>query len=101
MNIASVIIKPLITEKSVALATTGKYTFIINPLANKTDVRNAVKKIFNAEALSIRVITSRSDRRRVNYYDPTKGSRIRKSVKTKKAIVEFPADTKIDYFEVE
>ncbi|MEI7603747.1 MAG: 50S ribosomal protein L23 [bacterium] len=101
MNYSNVIIKPLITEKSVAQAVNGKYTFLINTLANKTDVITAAKKVLGVTAKSVRIVRYQDHRRRVNFVDPSKGSRIRKTVNFKKAIIELDGDQKLDYFDVE
>ena len=41
-----VIIKPVITEKSMEAMTTKKYTFLVHPDANKTMIKEAVEKLF-------------------------------------------------------
>lgn len=101
MNYASVIIKPLISEKSVNRAQYGKYTFLINPLANKTDVKLAMKKILGVNAVSVNIVRLRDHKRRINFVDPSKGARHRKTVQIKKAIVQLGPDEKLDYFNVE
>lgn len=101
MNYASVIIKPLITEKTVATASDGKYTFLINPLATKEDVKVALKKVLNVNAVSVNIVRFKDHKRRINYFDPSKGSIKRKSVNYKKAIVKLAQDEKLDYFDVE
>ena len=101
MNYSSVIIKPLITEKTVASAAVGKYTFLVNPLANKEDVKLAVKKVLGMNAKTVKIIRYRDLKRRINYMDPSKGARHRKTVHIKKAVIELGTDEKLDYFNVE
>ena len=42
-----IIVKPVMTEKSMNLQAENKYTFIVDKLANKTEIKNAVEKVFN------------------------------------------------------
>jgi large subunit ribosomal protein L23 len=101
MNYSSVLIKPLITEKTVAMTAEGKYTFLISPLANKEDVKNVIKKVFGFDVLAVRIIRFRNQRRRLNYVNPRKGKAQKKSVAYKKAIIQLGADDKLDYFNID
>ena len=101
MNYATVIIKPLITEKSLALSQNSTYTFLINPLATKADVRMAMKKVLNVTPLNINITRFRDHKRRINIMDPKKGRVRRKTLNLKKAVVTLQKDEKIDYFDIE
>ena len=46
-----VILKPVITEKSMAAMAEKKYTFLVHPEANKTMIKEAVEKMFEAQKL--------------------------------------------------
>jgi large subunit ribosomal protein L23 len=46
MHPAEVIIRPIVTEKSYALAAAGKYTFRVHPNAHKTQIRQAIEQLF-------------------------------------------------------
>ena len=48
-----IIIKPLITEKSNDQVADGKYTFIVNVNATKTEIRQAVEKLFSVKVLKV------------------------------------------------
>ena len=53
-----VIIKPMLTEKGIFQSENfNQYTFRINPLATKTDVRNAIEKLFEVSAVSYTHLT--------------------------------------------
>ena len=47
---------PVITEKSMAEKENGKYTFKVDPRANKIEIKNAIEKIFNVKVTSIRTL---------------------------------------------
>lgn len=51
-----VIVKPLITEKSMSNATQNKYTFEVDPKANKVEIRQAVEDIFKVKVTKINTI---------------------------------------------
>lgn len=47
---------PVITEKSENAKAEGKYTFKVDPRANKIEIKEAIEKIFNVKVTSIRTI---------------------------------------------
>lgn len=52
-NIADVIVKPVISEKSMDLSSEGKYVFYVVKDANKIEIKNAVEKQFNVKVASV------------------------------------------------
>ena len=89
-----VILKPVITEKSMNAMGEKKYTFLVHPEANKTQIKEAVEKLFDGTKVS-KVNT-------MNCAGKTKrrGMVYGKTAKTKKAIVQLTADSKdIEIFE--
>lgn len=53
LTLRDVLIKPLVTEKTMAQAGANRYTFQVHPDANKTMIKNAVEKIFGVKVLRI------------------------------------------------
>ena len=86
--------KPVITEKSMAAMGEKKYTFLVHPEATKTQVKEAVEKMFagtKVEKVNTMNIPGKKKRR---------GMVIGRTAKTKKAIVKLTADSKdIEIFE--
>ena len=83
-----VIKKPVITEKSMNAMAEKKYTFLVHPEANKSQIKEAVEKMFEGTKVK-RVNTMNLDgktRRR--------GMTVGKTAKTKKAIVTLTEDSK-------
>ena len=83
-----VILKPVITEKSMAGMGEKKYTFLVNPEANKSQIKEAVEKMFEGTKVA-KVNTINYDgknKRRGNVYG--------KTAKTKKAIVKLTDESK-------
>ena len=89
-----VILKPVITEKSMAAMGEKKYTFLVHTEANKTMIKEAVEKMF--EGTKVKSVNT------MNLDGKTKrrGMTFGKTAKTKKAIVTLTEDSKdIEIFE--
>ena len=56
-----ILIAPVVSEKSYGLLDANKYTFIVRPDANKTEIKIAVEKVFNVKVTSVNTI-NRHDR---------------------------------------
>ncbi len=83
-----VILKPVVTEKSMNAMADKKYTFLVHPEANKSQVKEAVEKMFpgtKVEKVNTMNIQGKTKRR---------GTTFGKTAKTKKAIVKLTADSK-------
>ena len=85
-----VIIAPVVSEKSYGLIDEGKYTFLVDPRSNKTEIKLAVEKIFSVKVDSINTINRAGKRKRTRF-----GWGQRKN--TKRAIVTLKEGT-IDIF---
>lgn len=78
-----VIKAPVVTEKSAITAQgLGQYVFKVDPRANKTEIKEAIEKIFNVKVESIRTINVKTKTRRVGRYSGL-------SNRSKKAIVRL------------
>ena len=88
------IIRPVITEKSMADMGEKKYTFLVHPEANKTQIKEAVEKMFEGTKVkSVNTINSDGKKKR-------RGMVVGKTAKTKKAIVALTEESKdIEIFE--
>ena len=89
-----VILKPVITEKSMADMATKKYTFLVNPEANKSMIKEAVEKMFEGTKVAkVNTMNSVGKKKR-------RGRVEGMTAKTKKAIVQLTEDSKdIEIFE--
>ena len=89
-----VIIRPVITEKSMADMGEKKYTFLVHPEVNKTQIKEAVEKMFEGTKVkSVNTINSDGKKKR-------RGMVVGKTAKTKKAIVALTEESKdIEIFE--
>jgi large subunit ribosomal protein L23 len=94
MELRSVIIEPLVSEKSYDLMETNVYTFLVHPDANKTLVRQAVEEIFDVRVTKVNTINRKGKRMR-NRYTGVRHAR----PTTKRALVTVHEDDSIDLFE--
>lgn len=83
-----VILKPVITEKSMAGMGDKKYTFLVHTQANKSQIKEAVEKMFEGTKVA-RVNTMNLDGKKKR-----RGSIVGKTAKSKKAIVQLTEDSK-------
>ena len=83
-----VILKPVLTEKSMAGMGEKKYTFLVNHEANKTQIKEAVEKMFEgAKVAKVNTLNANGRKKR-------RGMTIGFTAKTKKAIVQLTEDSK-------
>jgi large subunit ribosomal protein L23 len=64
MEPTQVIIRPVISEKSFALAEAGKYTFRVHDRAHKTQIRQAVEALFDVNVMEVRTSSVKSKPKR-------------------------------------
>jgi len=83
-----VILKPVITENSMSMLENKKYTFFVNPDANKSQIKEAVEKMF--EGVKVKSVNT------MNYdgKPKRKGMIYGKTAKKKKAVVTLTQDSK-------
>jgi large subunit ribosomal protein L23 len=87
MDASQVIIRPVVSEKSFVQAEIGKYTFRVHADAHKTQIRQAVERLFDVKVRDVRTVSVKSKPKRRGVY----AGRTRT---WKKAIVQLaPGDT--------
>ena len=94
MDPRSVVLRPVVSEKSYALLDEGVYVFVVHPEANRTQIRQAVESIFNVRVSKVNTLNRKGKRKR-NRRSATFGQR----PDTKRAIVTLAGDDRIDLFE--
>lgn len=90
----SVILRPVVSEKSYALLDQGVYTFIVAPDANKVEIRHAVESIFGVNVVKVNTL-NRPGKRKRNRGKATFGKRS----DTKRAVVTLAVGQTIPIFE--
>ena len=87
-----VIKAPVITEKSMGMLDDNKYTFVVDPRANKTEIRQAIESIFDVTVTKIATQNRRGKRKRRGYV-------VGKRSDTKRAIVTLAEGDEIELFD--
>lgn len=87
-----IIIRPVVTEKSMDLLADNKYTFIVDKRANKTEVKNAIENIFNVKVESVRTMNMKGKPKRMGRF-------VGRTPARKKAVVTLKSGHKIRIFE--
>lgn len=80
---------PVITEKAGLLAQKNQYVFKVDPKANKTEIKQAIEKIFNVKVEGIRTLNVKPKKKRVGRYTGLTN-------RTKKAIVTLAEGQQIE-----
>lgn len=97
MDAREVILRPVITEQSVLAMDDKKYTFIVDPRANKTHVKKSVEEIFDVDVEKVNVLNTARKPKRMGMSQRAQYEGFKKSVK--KAIVTLTDDSAdIDVF---
>jgi large subunit ribosomal protein L23 len=87
-----VIIRPMVSEKSYAGLEQNRYTFLVDPDSNKTEIKEAVQTIWNVRVLSVNTMNRKGKEKRFRY---TKGRR----PDQKMAVVTLAEGDSIEIFE--
>jgi large subunit ribosomal protein L23 len=93
MHVFQALKRPVITEKSTLLQEQNKYVFEILPKANKSQVREAVERAFEVSVLSVNIVNTPGENRRLR-----NGRWLRTSA-VKKAVVTVAPGQTIQLFE--
>lgn len=92
MDDYSIIIRPLVTEQGMHFANVkSAYSFEVNKRANKTQIKNAVERIYNVKVEKVRTANRKGKYRR-------KGRNYGMTPSWKKAVVFLDSDFHIDLF---
>ena len=99
LTAADIILRPVISEKSIDQSTHGRYTFRVHPRANKIQIKAAIEELYatdKVKVVSVNVLTTRAK-------EKSRGTRRGRIVGTtspwRKAIVTLAPGQKIQFFE--
>ena len=86
-----VLLAPVVSEKSYGLLDENKYTFVVRPDANKTQIKIAVEQVFNVTVLDVNTLNRQGKRKRTR-------SGFGRRNDTKRAIVSLAPGDRIEIF---
>ena len=87
-----VIIRPVVSEKSYAGLEANRYTFLVHQDANKTEIKEAIQKIWNVQVLSVNTLMRKGKVKRQRYVTGRRSDQ-------KRAIVTLAPGDSIEIFE--
>jgi large subunit ribosomal protein L23 len=90
-NPRDILLAPVVSEKSYRLLDENKYTFLVRPDANKTQIKQAVEAVFGVKVTTVNTVNRQGKRKRTRY-----GWGRRKD--TERAIVSLVEGDRIDIF---
>ena len=90
----SILLRPVISEKSYALMDEHTYVFVVDPRASKVEIRAAVEDAFGVRVASVNTMTRKGKRKRQR-----RVAGFGKRPDTKRAIVRLVGDDRIELFE--
>jgi len=92
MQLEEILVKPLITEKVSEISDKfNRYAFVVNLKANKNQVRDAIEKLYDVKVLNVKTSILPGKLKKV-------GRTVKKTSKTKKAIIQLKDGQKIEFF---
>jgi len=86
-----VIVRPVISEKSYGLLDGNKYTFVVAPDANKTEIKIAIEKIFGVSVTAVNTVNRKGKRKRTKFGYGTRND-------SKRAVVSLAEGDRIEIF---
>ena len=90
--VQDIILKPIITEDSMARLADGKYTFEVATDANKVEIAKAVEQLFDVKVAKVNTMSVKGKEKRMGRYTGFRPDR-------KKAIVTLEGDKTIEFFD--
>ncbi|MDA8266249.1 MAG: 50S ribosomal protein L23 [Actinomycetota bacterium] len=94
MSDKPILLKPVVSEKSYALMDAGTYVFVVDPRANKIEIRDAVQSSFGVRVASVNTMNRKGKRKRQQ-----KTQALGRRPDTKRAIVRLVGGDRIELFE--
>ena len=92
MEARDIVIKPVVTEKSIGLMENNKYVFKVALSANKIEIKKAVEEIFKVKVVDVNTVRVKGKEKRM-------GRSVGKTSDYKKAIVQLAEGDSIEIFE--
>ncbi len=87
-----VILAPVVSEKSYSLLDQNAYTFKVHPRANKTEIRQAVEKIWGVKVINVNTMNRKGKVKRFRFEEGKRSD-------SKRAIVKLAEGDSIEIFE--
>jgi large subunit ribosomal protein L23 len=94
-----IILRPVISEKTIDESGRGKYTFAVHQHANKIQIKAAVEELYKKESVTVIAVNVLTTKGKVKKRGNRRGQTIGHTTPWRKAIVTLAAGQKIEFFE--
>jgi large subunit ribosomal protein L23 len=99
LSAADIILRPVVSEKSIDESTRGKYTFAVHPDANKIQIKAAVEELYKKEGVSVVAVNVLTTKAKEKRRGTRRGRIVGHTTPWRKAIVTLAPGQKIEFFE--
>ena len=96
LEATQIVLRPVISEKSMDQSTANKYTFAVADDANKMQIKSAVEELFKVTVINVNVMTTK---RKEKSRNRRRGRQVGYTSPWKKAVVTIKAGDSIEFFE--
>ncbi len=96
LEATQIVLRPVISEKSMDQSTVNKYTFAVADDANKMQIKDAVEELFKVTVTNVNVMTTK---RKEKSRNRRRGRQVGYTSPWKKAVVTIKAGDSIEFFE--
>jgi len=94
-----IVLRPVISEKSIDESGRGKYTFAVSDKANKIQIKAAVEELYKKESVTVIAVNVLTTKAKVKKRGNRRGQTIGHTTPWRKAIVTLAPGQKIEFFE--
>jgi len=99
LSAAEIVLRPVVSEKSIDESSRGKYTFRVHPDANKIQIKDAIERLYEAEKITVVAVNVLTRRPKTKQRGTRRGRVTGQVSGWRKAIVTLAAGQKIQFFE--
>jgi large subunit ribosomal protein L23 len=99
LSAAEVVLRPVVSEKSIDESSRGKYTFQVHPDANKIQIKAAIESLYEAEKITVVAVNVLTRRPKTKQRGTRRGRVTGQVSGWRKAIVTLAPGQKIQFFE--
>jgi large subunit ribosomal protein L23 len=99
LSAAEIVLRPVVSEKSIDESSRGKYTFRVHPDANKIQIKAAIEQLYEAEKITVVAVNVLTRRPKTKQRGTRRGRVTGQVSGWRKAIVTLAAGQKIQFFE--
>jgi large subunit ribosomal protein L23 len=94
-----IVLRPVVSEKSIDQSTHGRYTFRVHPKANKIQIKAAIEELYKKEAVTVVAVNVSTTKAKEKRRGTRRGRIVGHTTAWRKAVVTLAPGQKIEFFE--